>query len=463
MEQTETSPNATFVDAGVEERVRRADAPALADTIADTLDSADLAFGETLASGDLSPGDTIASPPPRHVPSGARVSAAGAGDAITYCKTVLPTVSQAPGGPGVWLAQTERERYQERDLLGAGGMGEVIAVTDHDIGRDVAMKRLRQGVGGDSGLARFVEEVRTVGRLEHPNIVPIHDVGVDSSGRFFFIMKKIDGEPLDAVISRLQAGDPDAHARYGFERRARVILDILDAVDFAHARGIIHRDIKPANVMIGRHGEVVLMDWGLAKEVGKADIEVTLEGDEHADVAESQRVKLTHRGDLLGTPAYMSPEQARGEVERVDERSDIYALGVVFYELMTLEHYLGDQPSVISTLRGVSEHTPTFPALVTSPHQRPVPAEFCHVINHAMAKDPAARYASAAAMSAAIQAALDGDFAVECHVTFVKHMSHKLNRAADLMPHYATQLKVGVALLALMLAGCAYALWRLLT
>ncbi len=457
MSEAQRYDNQTIVDASVEDRVRDEDSPAIADTMV----SGGIDLGDTLVSADGLFGDTLASSPraPRTSPS---MSVSASADAITYSKTVLPTVSQAPDGPGIWLAREERERYQEVGALGAGGMGEVVSVLDHDIGRDVAMKRLRTGVGGDSGLARFVEEVRTVGRLEHPNIVPIHDVGIDSSGRYFFIMKKIDGEPLDAIIERLRAGDASAHARYTFERRARVILDVLDALDFAHSRGIIHRDIKPANVMIGSHGEVVLMDWGLAKELGKPEIEAGDDElrDEHAGVDESHRVKLTHRGDLLGTPAYMSPEQARGEVDAVDERSDIYALGVMFYEFMTLEHYLEGETSVISTLRGVSERKPTFPAMVHSPHQGRTPAELCHVIDHAMAKDPGERYPSASAMSTGLQAALDGDFAVQCPVTFVKHVSHKVIKVADLIPVYGTQLKVAAALMALgFVAFLAYMAW----
>jgi len=177
--------------------------------------------------------------------------------------TVLPLVENA--GESVLLKPRSELRYQWVKALGKGAMGEVSLARDNDIGRTVAVKRLVRRVRNPEGIARFIEEIRTVGQLEHPNIVPIHDVGVDEQGQIFFVMKHIDGETLESVLAKLNAQDPEYLARYTIDYRLELVLGMLRALQFAHAQGIVHRDVKPANVMVGRYGEVVLMDWGLAK------------------------------------------------------------------------------------------------------------------------------------------------------------------------------------------------------
>jgi eukaryotic-like serine/threonine-protein kinase len=159
--------------------------------------------------------------------------------------TVLPRA--VPNTPTVTLAA--RERFEELSSLGRGGMGEVSLAVDHDIDRTVAVKRLAGTTDPDT-LARFVEEIRIVGRLEHPNIVPVHDVGVDAEGRYYFVMKHLQGESLETIIERLRVGDAAAHARFSFAARARIVHAVLNALAYAHQRGFVHRDIKPANVMM---------------------------------------------------------------------------------------------------------------------------------------------------------------------------------------------------------------------
>ena len=161
--------------------------------------------------------------------------------------TVLPRVE--PAGDDVKLVHDGRTRYEPKRLLGEGGMGTVTLAVDHDIDRAVALKQVRQDVGA-RGVARFVEEVRTIGRLEHPNIIPIHDVGVDEAGNYFFVMKYVEGETLEAIIEQLAAGDPAAHQRFSYEVRVQIFIGLLRALAYAHDRGIIHRDLKPANVMV---------------------------------------------------------------------------------------------------------------------------------------------------------------------------------------------------------------------
>ena len=160
-----------------------------------------------------------------------------------------------------------QRRYETIRRLGEGGFGEVVGARDNDIGREVAVKRLHPEMRSPAVLARFAEEVRTIGSLEHPNIIPIHDVGVQENGDYYFVMKYVAGETLESIIEKLAAGDRDTHARFGVERRVQIFTSLLEAVAFAHSKGILHRDIKPANVMVGAYGEVVLMDWGIAKRL----------------------------------------------------------------------------------------------------------------------------------------------------------------------------------------------------
>lgn len=174
----------------------------------------------------------------------------GTTTAAAVRSTILPKLELVENEPT--LVVKGNRRYQELRRLGAGGIGEVVSAADNDIGRTVAIKRLRTPAKSTSNLVRFVEEIRTIGRLEHPNIIPIHDVGVDDKGEYYFVMKYVDGETLESIIQKLAAGDRSYHQRHGFEQRTQLFLGILKAVAFAHANGIVHRDIKPANVKIER-------------------------------------------------------------------------------------------------------------------------------------------------------------------------------------------------------------------
>jgi serine/threonine-protein kinase len=160
--------------------------------------------------------------------------------------TVLPQVEGL--GDTVQLKARSETRYQHLKRLGAGAMGEVNLALDNDIGRTVAVKQLITRTQNPAGVARFIEEIRTIGQLEHPNIVPIHDVGVDEQGQIFFVMKHIDGETLETVLSRLEERHPDYLERYTIDYRIEVFLGLLRALQCAHAKGVIHRDIKPAKI-----------------------------------------------------------------------------------------------------------------------------------------------------------------------------------------------------------------------
>ncbi len=224
---------------------------------------------------------------------------------------------------GSRLPDLSGTRYELRELIARGGMGVVYAAEDEKLNRRVALKILDTADANAELTARLIREARILAQLEHPGIVPVHDVGTLSDGRVFYTMKFVEGLRLDKYLEQISS----------LPQRLRLFLRICDAVAFAHARGVLHRDLKPANIMVGSFGEVLVMDWGLAKILQEsAPAEETVFLSAKADSAANESTKstvVTGHGTVLGTPGYMSPEQARGEVESVNERSDIFSLGAL--------------------------------------------------------------------------------------------------------------------------------------
>jgi serine/threonine protein kinase len=262
---------------------------------------------------------------------------------------------------GAELPDLSGTRYRLIEPVARGGMGVVYAAEDERLQRRVALKVL-EVPGSEGDLAnRLMREAQVLARLEHPGIVPVHDAGMLADGRVFYAMKFVEGRRLDQHLESL-ASVPD---------RLQIFLRICDAVSFAHARGVLHRDLKPANVMVGPFGEVLVMDWGLAKiltdarpheptKLEPAMLEPTRLEPTRPEATDSDAVTLdysanregaavstasvipapsnslnTGHGSVLGTPGYMSPEQSRGEIELVDARSDIFSLGALLRYLLS--------------------------------------------------------------------------------------------------------------------------------
>jgi len=251
-------------------------------------------------------------------------------------------------------AQEVGARYIIGEQLGSGAIGQVIIAQDQHLGRAVAIKILHGGaeVSRDR-LARFAAEAQITAQLEHPGIVPVYEVGRMPGGLPYFAMKLVKGESLEDIINNLRVGDPYYGFRYETRRSLRVFRRLCQAVAFAHAKGVVHRDLKPANIMIGEYGEVQIMDWGLARVIGRTDIP----GLEPVRTVRDTPDLGTLDGAIAGTPSYMSPEQARGEVDKVGPPSDVYSLGLILAEMLTLVRvHRGNDPG--NTLKKVKRSGP---------------------------------------------------------------------------------------------------------
>lgn len=326
--------------------------------------------------------------------------------------------SRPAGGEG--SAELWGGRIQVRGEVGRGAMGQVLLGFDTKLGREVALKvmHLPRGQVSRQLLARFVEEAQVTAQLEHPNIVPVHDLGLDPDGRAYFSMKLVRGRSLEDILLARLSGDRATQVEFGLRRLLDIFLQVCLAMEYAHARGVIHRDLKPANVMIGDFGEVLVMDFGVAKLMemvaGVSTRADTLASDPElfeavtsagqgpvTSLRAQTKAWQTHDGAVLGTPHYMSPEQAQGLP--VDERSDLYSLGVVLYEILCGQVPFDHEDPEVVVKRVILEN-PKPP----SAHDPDVPRALEMLVMRLLEKDPAARALSLRAVRAHVQDYIDG-------------------------------------------------------
>jgi serine/threonine protein kinase len=270
---------------------------------------------------------------------------------------------RAPSEPGVSLMPAQaairrflpeeilaEKRYAIGSELARGGMGAILDARQNATQRTVAMK-VMLGSGDAADVLRFIEEAQVTAQLDHPNIVPIYELGVDEQDQLFYTMKLVRGITLKKVLELLAEGVEATAKKYPLPALLTIFQKVCDAVAFAHSKGVIHRDLKPENLMLGDFGSVLVMDWGLAKVLGGTrspaspisgarDGSMGRAGARPSEVVSARAAVpdsgSTLSGTIMGTPQYMAPEQARGEVETLDSRADIYALGAILFEILHL-------------------------------------------------------------------------------------------------------------------------------
>jgi serine/threonine-protein kinase len=325
---------------------------------------------------------------------------------------VPPAIAEAARRAGVVLPGSDAfapsfpapRKYILQREVGRGGVARVFEALDNDVGRKVAVKVLKDGTQATPRmLEKLIEEAQITGQLEHPNIVPVHDLGLLPSGEVFFAMKLVRGRSLAEILRKIRAGDEAVARDFSRMRILTFFQQICMAIAFAHDRGVIHRDLKPENILIGDHGEVAVMDWGLARVLGRRERQSS---EEQVRTLRSEGSgSRTVVGTISGTPSYMPPEQAMGNVYEIDARSDVYSLGAMLYEILTLVPPFTGRDAADILTRVVSDEV--VPPSARAP-DRAIPALLEEVCLRALAKKKEARYPSARALYADVEAYLEG-------------------------------------------------------
>ena len=293
-------------------------------------------------------------------------------------------------------------RYRLGPLLGKGANGSVLLAGDDRLGRKIALKL--HGKGADLSaieLNRFCHEAQVTGQLAHPSIVPVHDLGLLPDGRPYYTMKRIGGTTLKDVLDSLRRREDTFEASWTVPHAVSVVLRVAQALAYAHDRGVVHRDVKPANIMVGDYGEVLLLDWGVARVLGRA-------GPGHEEVATWRSEGDEDRtivGTIAGTPAYMAPEQARGDIDRIGPAADVYSVGVVLYEYIARRRPFTAR-DVRELLHKVVSDPVAAPSLIEG--ARRVPEELEALVMRCVEKEPEDRFADGRALAAALEGFLEG-------------------------------------------------------
>jgi eukaryotic-like serine/threonine-protein kinase len=273
-------------------------------------------------------------------------------------------------------------RYSNFEPLGKGGSAILQTCRDSNLGRTVVMKTLHPHLAQNEYMkARFLREARVTAQLQHPATVPVYEIGQDIEGRLYFTMKKVEGLSLREILDKQSLGDQQTIATHNLDRMLGTIIQVCNALSYAHVHGVVHRDVKPENILIGSYGEVILLDWGVAKVWANDD----------AEIREMEHEVLTDAGQRPGTPLYMSPEQIRGGGDNIDGRTDVYGIGAVLYEVLTLkEPHRGD--NINETFEKILKEE-TIPPEKRAP-DRHIPKQLSAIALKALEKDPGHRYQS---------------------------------------------------------------------
>ena len=358
-------------------------------------------------------------------------------------------------------------RYEIGGVVAQGGMGAILDARDSAVRRTVAMKVMLNS-GEREDLLRFVGEAQVTGQLEHPSIVPIYEIGVDAHEQPFYTMKYVRGVTLRAVLEKLREGDAETVRRCPLATLLTIFQKVCDGIAFAHAKGVIHRDLKPENIMIGEFGEVLVMDWGLAKVIaprGECSTSNAQPPTLNAEIAVSASVVSSRTEDsggtvaatVMGTPQFMAPEQAAGEIDKLDARSDIFSLGGILYNVLTLRPPVsGDSiDEIFEKLRTgeiaspLSFNLPSAKCLPHLPGGR-VPESLSAVAMKALALRPEDRYASVPALQKEITAYQGGFATAAERAGFFKQLRLLIGR------HKALVASIGASLLLIVAISTAF-------
>jgi tetratricopeptide (TPR) repeat protein len=329
-----------------------------------------------------------------------------AGEVSRLCDRCQPPTAvgkTVPPTPGTVTPQGQPSKIGGYDILsiaGEGGMGTVYLARDPVLCRDVALKVLRPDVYSAEFAERLSDEAVVTGRLAHPGIVPVHQLGIDPTWGPWYTMKLVQGRPLSDILEGLRDRKSRDEEAWPLNALLGVFARVCEAIAFAHFNDVVHRDLKPGNIMLGEFGEALVLDWGLARVMGEKRKRA-----ETTQIVAPAAGGLTRDGIIVGTPGYMSPEQAAGMGTMVGPPSDVYSLGTILYEIITLHPPVdtGDPDEAIrATLKG--EITPV--------HKRGqgrfAPRALCQIVEHAMEADPAKRYPTARELARAVDEFLAG-------------------------------------------------------
>jgi serine/threonine protein kinase len=379
----------------------------------------------------------------------------GLGDAPDLPRLAPPAEVSVPAGRPTVVdpiaGGATETNFRFGDVLGRGGMGCVYRATDLQLGRDVAFKLLAMPRNPEVR-ERFVREARITATLDHPNIVPIHVIEASADGQHLgYAMKLVEGRTLAALIREaaaiVSAGKlpDDAHAPPALLDH---FLRICDAIAFAHNRGILHRDLKPANIMVGPFNEVYVMDWGVARRMGVPEEPPSTTG---ADPTPLDEPGLTRVGQIVGTPRYMSPEQARGLNDQLDGRSDQYALGVILFELVSLRRAVPGETGQAALASAAEGRTVPLEHIVPG---RAIPRELAAIIRRATARDPEERYPTVTALADDVRRCLRGEAVLALPDPPMQRVMRWMSR------HRQATLAVVLAAITLTSVVSGLALWR---